>query len=98
MRDWWNSVTAEHDLDPHRLHLLAAACRCWDRMEQARRVLDKEGQTFTDKNGDPRSRPECAIERDSRTGFARLVRDLDLDPPTPKPKPRPAGFGYIPPE
>jgi P27 family predicted phage terminase small subunit len=84
MSAWWGAVVSEHDLNAHRLHLLRLACEAYDRVQQARRVLAKQGLTFTDKNGDPRARPECAIERDSRTAFARLLRDLDLDLPTEK--------------
>jgi phage terminase small subunit len=81
MTAWWNTVSAEHNLDPHRLHLLEAACGAWDRMEQARKEVAKEGLTYLNEKGEPRPRPEVAIERDARIAFARLLRDLDLPPP-----------------
>lgn len=81
MRQWFAIVVAEHDLDPHHLHLLRLACEAFDRGQQAREQLIAEGTTFTDKNGNLRAHPAVAIERDSRIGFARLVRELDLDPP-----------------
>ena len=84
MREWWNAVVAEHDLDRHRLHLLEAACGAWDRMEQAREAVAVHGLTYLSKDGDPRPRPEVAIERDARIAFARLLRDLDLPPPPQK--------------
>ena len=37
----------------------------------------------------PRSRPEIAIERDSRVAFARLIRELDLDTNSPAESSRP---------
>ncbi len=76
---WWTSVVADYSLEPHHLRLLQAACEAWDRMQAARAVIDKEGLTFEDRNGEPRVRPEISIERDSRIAFARLVRELDLD-------------------
>jgi hypothetical protein len=45
---------------------------------QAREAL-KGGLTYEDRFGCPRARPEIAVERDSRIGFARLVRELGLD-------------------
>ena len=41
------------------------------------------GTTFIDRFGQPRARPEIAIERDSTIAFARLTRELDLDAGSP---------------
>lgn len=83
---WWKSVVSEYDLEPHQLRLLQSAAEAWDRMQQARRALDEHGSlTFTGANGEPKTRPEVAIERDARVAYARLVRELDLDAePTPE--------------
>lgn len=78
-REWWLSVIADYDLDPHHVRLLTLAGESWDRCQQAREAIAKHGLTFEDRLGVPRSRPECAIERDSRIAFARLVRELNLD-------------------
>jgi P27 family predicted phage terminase small subunit len=72
-------VVRDYDLEPHHLRLLQAACEAWDRYQQARMALAEHGLTFTDEKGMVRARPEAAIERDARTAFARLVRELDLD-------------------
>jgi phage terminase small subunit len=66
-------------LEQHHIRLLTMAATTWDRAEQARSVLDKHGLTYLDRFDAPRARPEVAIERDCRTGFARLIRELDLD-------------------
>jgi phage terminase small subunit len=88
-RRWWQSVVDEIELDPHHLLLLTAAAEAWDRHEQARAALAKHGLTFMDsKLNRPVSRPEVAIERDSRIAFARLLRELDLDS-VPPPDSRP---------
>ena len=76
---WWCSVVADFELEAHHLRLLTLACQAWDRGEQAREVIAKEGLTFKDFRGQPKARPEVAIERDSRLSFARLVRELGLD-------------------
>jgi P27 family predicted phage terminase small subunit len=76
---WFTSVLKEYELDSHHIRLLTKACEAWDRSEQAREAIAKHGLTYTDRFNSPRARPECAIERDSRLAFARLVRELGLD-------------------
>ena len=76
---WFAEVTADYELESHHIRLLTKACESWDRSEQAREALNKYGLTFNDRFGAPHSRPEIAIERDSRLAFARLVREIGLD-------------------
>ncbi|MGX9574077.1 P27 family phage terminase small subunit [Mesorhizobium sp. f-mel] len=94
-RKWWRSVTEEYALEPHHLRLLTRASEAWDRGEEAREKIAEHGLTYTDRFGAPRSRPEVAVERDSRIGFARLLRELALDVETPEtPRPvRTADYG-----
>ncbi len=94
-RKWWRGVVTDYELQPHHLRLLTLAAEAWDRCQQARAVLDTQGLTFTDKHGQPRARPEVAIERDSRIAFARLLRELSLDvePPAESRPPRRPGTG-----
>lgn len=76
---WWRDVLDEYDLEASDLRLLTLAGEAWDRGQQAREIVDREGMTFTDRFGQPKARPEIGIERDSRIGFARLLRELALD-------------------
>lgn len=80
---WWGSVLEEYTLQPYQLRTLTAACESWDRYQQARQALADHGLTFSDDKGMIRSRPEIAIERDSRIAFVRCVRELNLhiEPP-----------------
>jgi phage terminase small subunit len=78
MREWWDQVTKKYDLDPHHFHLLQAAAEAWDRLQQAGRALREHGLTYVDE-GKLRPRPEVAIERDARIGYARILRQLGLD-------------------
>jgi phage terminase small subunit len=73
-RQWWDKVVADFDFDEHHLRVLEAACVAWDRHEAARSALATHGLTFEDRYGNPRARPEVAIERDARIGFIRAVR------------------------
>jgi hypothetical protein len=85
-------VVEEFELEEHHVKLLTLAAEAWDRGQQARAVLDAEGISYVDRFGAPRSRPEVAVERDSRIAFARLLRELDLDVDT-RPDPRPPRGG-----
>src|SRR5688572_26321777 len=78
-KKWWRQVVADFGFDDHHFRLLQLACEAWDAAQQARAAIAREGQTYTDRFGAPRLRPEVNIERDARIGFARLVRELGLD-------------------
>jgi len=87
---WWRDVLRDYALEAHHLRLLQAASEAWDRMQQARQALaDHGGLTFTDPNGNIRAHPCVAMERDARTAFARLLRELDLDAGAPAERSRP---------
>lgn len=86
---WWLSVAGDYELEPHHLRLLTLAAESWDRCQQAREALDRLGIVYLDRFGAPRSRPEIAVERDSRLAFARLLRELDLDVEPPPERGRP---------
>jgi hypothetical protein len=84
---WWRTVTVAYDFEPHHHLLLEAAGNAWDAMEAARLEIAREGPSYLNKEGEPRPRPECAVLRDSRAAFARIIKDLGLDaapPPTPR--------------
>lgn len=87
-RRWFAAVVSDYDLDPHHVRLLTLAAEAWDRGQAAREIIDRDGMTFTDRFGQPKARPEIAIERDSRIGFARLIRELGLDVEPPPEAPR----------
>src|SRR5262245_6366807 len=75
---WWQDVVDSYTLEPHHVELLTLAAEARDRTEAAAAVIRRQGATFVDRHGQPRARPEVAIERDSRLAFARLLRELAL--------------------
>lgn len=85
---WWNEVVSRWVLEPHHIKVLQAACEAWDRMQQARRIIDKHGILIQNRYGNLTANPAVAIEKDSRTAFLRAVRelDLDIDPPSDAPR------------
>jgi len=88
---WWSSVVSGWELEEHHVRLLTLAAESWDRAQQARRRLKKFGLVYLDRFGQPRARPEVAVERDSRLAFARLLRELNLDIEPPR-ESRPPGL------
>jgi len=75
---WFRRVVAGYDLDEHHVRLLTLAGEAFDRASEARELVEAEGIVFSNRFGELRAHPAVAIERDSRIGFARLVRQLDL--------------------
>ena len=90
---WFTDVSSSYQLEEHHLMLLTLAGEAWDRVVQARKIIDKEGLTFVTRFGEPKARPEIAIERDNRIAFARLMRELALDVEPPAESPRPTRRG-----
>jgi phage terminase small subunit len=78
-RRWFAGVLEQYELEEHHVRLLTLAGEAWDRCVAARQAIDEHGMVYADRFGAPRSRPEVAIERDSRLSFTRLIRELDLD-------------------
>lgn len=87
--DWWRAVLGEYELEAHHLRLLRLACEAWDRCQQARDILDRDGLTTETDSGGLKTHPAVAIERDARLAFARLLRELDLDAEPPEDRARP---------
>ena len=86
--EWFKSVIKDYELEPHHIRLLTLAGEAWDRCQEAREIVDKEGLTAKDRFGQLRQHPAISIERDCRIAFARLLRELNLDvesPETPRP-------------
>jgi phage terminase small subunit len=94
---WFRTVVEDFDLEAHEIRLLTLAAEAWDQGQAAREIVAEKGMTFDDRFGQPKARPEVAIERDSRIGFARLLRELALDLGSPdegRPPALPANRGY----
>ena len=77
-RRLWSRTVSAFELSEHHLALLDAACSALDRLIDARAAINRDGITVEGRYG-ARQHPAVAIERDSRTALARLVRDLGLD-------------------
>ena len=71
-------VTSSYTLEEHHIRLLTLAAEARDRCAQAREQLARAGLTIEGREG-TKAHPCIAIERDARTAFAHLVKQLALD-------------------
>ena len=76
---WWSTILGDYDLEPHHLRILQLACEAWDRKEDAREQMRKDGIVIPGRTGGVRQHPGIAIERDCALRFSALVRQLGLD-------------------
>ena len=79
MRSWVASILDRYEIEEQNFSVLICAAEAWDRLQQARKVIQKRGLTYSDRWGAPRMRPECAVERDSRIAHVRCLRELALE-------------------
>lgn len=77
---FWTDLQAEYSiLDAGGLRILEVASRALDRLEQARRLLDREGCVIKDRWGQAKVHPAAAVERDARSGLLHAIRQLHID-------------------
>src|SRR5580658_4243565 len=84
MREFYAQVTDQYDLEPEALLMLQTACDAWDRAQQAREQLAKEGLILG-----TRRHPAIDIEAQFTGLFLRALRQLGLDVVPPGPMGRP---------
>ena len=94
-RKWWSAVLREYELEPHHVRLLTLAAEAWDRAQEARETVARDGSYYHDRFGAPRKHPAVQVELDSRTSFSRLIRELDLDTEHPAEARRPPGLRSV---
>jgi phage terminase small subunit len=75
----WQHLGSELDLDAGGWLMLNILAECWDRREQARAAIAKEGAVYEDRFGQQKPSPWVAIERDSTLGIQRAFHALGLD-------------------
>jgi P27 family predicted phage terminase small subunit len=74
----WNRVVEGFELEPYQMQTLRLACECLDRIEACRQVLQREGLMLQGRFG-AKAHPLTSVEKDNKTVFARLLREIGLD-------------------
>jgi P27 family predicted phage terminase small subunit len=80
---WFSNVLLDFELEEHDVRLLTLAAQAWDRCQEARSELQKDGLTIESRQG-IKPHPAIAIERDSANRFAALIKQLELGVNEPK--------------
>ena len=89
---WWKAVVDRYEMEAHHLKLLEMAATSWDRAEEARVAISKNGLTCEGRFG-PKLRPEVAVEEKNKVIFARLIRELNLSETPDDVRPPRLGYG-----
>lgn len=77
----WRSIVTDYFVDDAAgLALLRVACEAFDRGEQARRIIKREGAVLKDRFGQRKQHPATLIERDAKTQMVAALRALKLEP------------------
>lgn len=80
-RKLWAKLTADFVLDDAAgALLLQSACEAFDRLQEARKLIDKEGAVLRDRWGQAKAHAACGVERDARTQMHSALRLLKLAP------------------
>jgi hypothetical protein len=74
------SVLSEFEFkSTHDFRRLDLAAHCLDRIEACRLVIEAEGDFIKDRFDQKREHPALKSERDQKTIFCRIIRELGLD-------------------
>ena len=76
---WYTEVCKTFDLESHHKLLLQTAAESWDLYQTAREEIATKGMTYSDKAGQPRTRPEIKVANDAKITFMRALRETGLD-------------------
>jgi P27 family predicted phage terminase small subunit len=75
----WQRIFAEVELDSPAVLLLNTLCEAWDRLQEARALLARDGIVVKDRFQQDKPHPACAIERDAAATMTRCWRLLGFD-------------------
>lgn len=79
-KTFWQKVCRDFVLEPHHYDVLEQACWSLQRAEEAREIVNTEGQFYrNEKTGALLRHPAVATEEKARAMFLRGLRELGLD-------------------
>ena len=78
-RKWITSLKKRFVLEDYHERLLILAGQAWDRAQQARRIIEKQGSILDDRWGQKKPHPSVQIEAQSMLNFSKLLRESGID-------------------
>ncbi len=78
-REIWDQVNSERALYESDYVILRVALEAWDRLQVAKKTIDKEGAHYKTESGFIRAHPALQLEKESRSGFLQAWRMLNLN-------------------
>jgi len=74
----WRTILKDNDLEKGRLVVLKTALEAYDRLSEARKVIDETGLTYKTESGYMRPNPALQIEKEACSRFLQAWRMLEL--------------------
>lgn len=79
-KEWWRKLSSEYPLDDSAAKiLLAAALTAFDRANEARVILKRDGLVIEDDKGKIRAHPMCLVETNATKTMLAALHGLNLD-------------------
>jgi len=78
-RKWISSLKKRFVLEDWIVRLFVFAGQNWDRAQEMRRIIAKEGSIQTDRFGQKKPHPAVLIESQAMLNFAKLLRETGID-------------------
>lgn len=77
----WAQMMADYEIEEAAgMALLQTACEAFQRCDDARKIIRREGAVIVDRFDQPKPHPAVAIERDARGQLISALRALKLEP------------------
>lgn len=83
MQKWYKDIVINFDLESYDIKRLLVACESWDRLQEVKEILKKDGVSIRDRFGQVKAHPLLSTERDLNSTFLKAIKDmgLDIEPP-----------------
>jgi P27 family predicted phage terminase small subunit len=86
VKKFWRTYLKDFSFEVDEKEMLKIACHSYNRMLEAKKLLDAEGLTFTMPSGAVRKHPASDVEKHSRAALLQALKVLNSKKPKKVPK------------